>query len=96
MRERLPNRRKAELISFSHCGRPWTVCAGRYADGRLGEIFIEGPKDSPLLALARDAAIIASVALQFGAPVSVIRHALDGRDIGPLAKALDLLGETRQ
>ena len=52
-------------------------------DGRLGEIFIEGPKDSLLLALARDTAIIASIALQYGAPASVILHALAGRDAGP-------------
>jgi len=60
----------------------WTV-RGR----RLAEVFIEGSKDSPLLALARDAAIIASIGLQFGVPVDVIRHAL----AGPLAAALALV-----
>jgi hypothetical protein len=87
-RARLPNRRPAELFDFEHGGRRWTL-----TDGRLAEIFIEGPKDSPLLALSRDAAILASVALQFGAPASVIRHALAGRDAGPLAAALGLIEE---
>jgi ribonucleoside-diphosphate reductase alpha chain len=90
-RQRLPDRREAELVDFVHGGRRWTLTIGRFSDGRLAEIFIEGPKDSPLLALARDAAILASVALQFGAPASVIRHALAGRDAGPLAAALALV-----
>jgi hypothetical protein len=92
-RARLPNRRPAELFDFEHGGRRWTLTVGRFSDGRLAEIFIEGPKDSPLLALSRDAAILASVALQFGAPASVIRHALAGRDAGPLAAALGLIEE---
>jgi hypothetical protein len=48
-----------------------------------------------LLALARDAAIVASIALQFGAPAGVIRHALDGRDSGPLGAALALVDGER-
>jgi hypothetical protein len=90
-RARLPDRRDCELIDFAHGGRKWTACVGRFGDGRPAEIFIEGPKDSPLLALARDAAILCSIALQFGAPLDVIRHALDGRETGPLAKALGLI-----
>jgi len=90
-RERLPNRRGAEMVDFVHGNRCWTACVGRFEDGRLAEIFIEGPKDSPLLALARDAAILASIALQFGAPAAVIHHALAGREIGPLAAALALI-----
>lgn len=92
-RERLPNRRRAELVTFDHGARKWTACVGRFADGRLAEIFIEGPKDSPLLALARDAAILASIALQHGAPLAVIRRALSGRDEGPLAASLALIDE---
>ena len=51
----------------------------------------KGPKDSPRLAMARDVAILASIALQHGASVDVIRHALAGRDIGPLSAALGLI-----
>ncbi len=90
-RERLPDRRGCELITFEHGNRKWTACVGRFDDGRPAEIFIEGPKDSPLLAMARDVAILASIALQHGASVDVIRHALAGRDIGPLSAALGLI-----
>jgi hypothetical protein len=43
------------------------------------------------LALAVDAAVIASITLQYGAPAGVIRHALAGREEGTLAAALDLI-----
>ena len=94
-RERLPDRRGCELVAFEHGGRRWTACVGLFDDGRPAEIFIEGPKDSPLLALARDAAILASIALQHGATLAVIRHALAGRDEGPLAAALALIENGR-
>ena len=92
-RERLPDRRKAELVDFEHGGRRWTACVGRFEDGRPAEIFIEGPKDSPLLALARDAAILASIALQHGASLETLHHALAGRGAGPLGVALALIAE---
>ncbi len=90
-REHLSNRRGCELIDFEHGNRKWTACVGRFDDGRPAEIFIEGPKDSPLLAMARDASILASIALQHGASVDVVRHALAGRDVGPLSAALELI-----
>jgi hypothetical protein len=40
---------------------------------------------------AQDAAILAFIALQHGAPAAVICHALAGRDTGPLAAALALV-----
>jgi len=89
-RERLPDRRDAELIEFIHDNRRWTASIGRFNDGRLAEIFLHAAKDSPLLALAQDVAIVASIALQHGAPAAVIAHALAGRDVGPLAAALAL------
>ena len=87
-RERLPDRREAEMIDFEFGGRRWTAGVSRFPDGRVGEIFLHAGKDSALLSLAQDAAIIASIALQFGAPADVIAHALAGRDAGPLAQAL--------
>jgi hypothetical protein len=65
-RERLPNRRKAELLDFEHNGRKWTATIGRFADGRIGEIFLDAPKESPLVELAQDCALTASLALQSG------------------------------
>jgi hypothetical protein len=47
-RERLPNRRAAELIDFEHDRGRWTVTIGRYPDGRIAEIFLDAAKESPL------------------------------------------------
>ena len=71
---------------------------GLIADGRIGEVILDCDRpDSLSAALARDAAILASVALQHGAPIATLRHALtrgsDGRAAGPLGRALDLLEE---
>jgi hypothetical protein len=90
-RERLPNRRPAELIDFEHGGRKWTVTIGRFPDGRPAELFIDAAKTSALSELAAEAAIVASLALQSGCPLETPRHALDGRDAGPLGAALLLV-----
>jgi hypothetical protein len=90
-RERLPDRRGAERLEFEHAGRRWTVTAGRFDDGRVSELFIDSGKDSPLLAIAQEGAILASIALQYGAPLGVIAHALAGRSAGPLGAALALV-----
>jgi hypothetical protein len=94
--ERLPNRRAAELIDFEHDGRRWTATVGRFSDGRIAEVFIDGPKESPIVALAQDGALAASLALQSGCPLETLRHALSGREAGPLRTALALIEETGQ
>jgi ribonucleoside-diphosphate reductase alpha chain len=94
-RERLPNRRKSELFDFDHQGRRWTATIGRFSDGRVAEIFIDAAKGSPLAEMARDSALIASIALQSGCPFQTLRHALTGHGAGPLATALALAGEVR-
>jgi hypothetical protein len=92
-RERLPNRRAAGLINFQHDRRRWTASFGRFADGRVAEVFLDGPKESPIVALAQDGALAASLALQSGCPLDTLRHALDGREAGPLEVALALIDE---
>ena len=92
-RERLPDRRGAELVDFEHDRRRWTVTIGRYPDGRVAELFIDAPKESPLVALAQDGALAASLALQSGCPLATLRHALAGRQAGPLGVALALIDE---
>jgi len=79
-RERLPGRRGAELFDFEHGGRRWTATIGRFADGRVAEIFLDTPKVSALGEIAADAAIVASIALQSGARLETLRHALADRD----------------
>ena len=39
-RERLPDRRGAELVDFEHHGCKWTATFGRFADGRIAEVFL--------------------------------------------------------
>ncbi len=92
-RDRLPDRRKAELLEFSHGGRRWTAAISRFADGRVAEIFVDNCKASPLADMARESALLASLALQHGCPLEVLRHALAGRDVGPLGAALALIAE---
>jgi hypothetical protein len=84
-RTRLPARRYSATIS-------------RFNDGRLGEIFIGNAKvGSHSDAAAKDAAVVASLALQYGVPLEVIRKALmrdlHGRASSPLGAALDLLAK---
>jgi hypothetical protein len=87
-RERLPNRRGAETIAFEHGGRRWRASFARFSDGRLGEVFLDAERESPIAEAARESALLASLALQHGCPIETLIHALDGRDIGPLAAAL--------
>jgi ribonucleoside-diphosphate reductase alpha chain len=95
-REKLPNRRGHELVDFQHGGFDYIAGIGRFADGRLGEIFLTAAKTGTAVdAAARDAAIIASIALQYGASPAILQHALtrssDGSASGPLGALLDLL-----
>ena len=97
-REKLPNRREHEVIEFEHAGFRFTAGIGRFDDGRLAELFLNCRKGgTPVDVNARDAAIVASIALQLGATPAELRHALsrnsDGSAGGPLAAALDLIEE---
>ena len=76
-----------------HADRRWTVTVGRFSDGRIAEIFLDTPKASALREIAADAAIVASIALQCGAPLASLRHALAGRSEGPVGAALALIGD---
>jgi hypothetical protein len=97
-RQRLPNRRPHELINFEHASFRFTVGVGRFDDERLAELFLNCSKaGTPVDVAARDAAIVASLALQHGASTDELRRALtrngDGSAGGPLAAALDLIEE---
>jgi hypothetical protein len=97
-RQRLPNRRQCESREFRHAGLDFTLCAGFYTDGRIAEIFLSSHKPgSPIEAIARDAAVTVSIALQFGANLETIRQALtkdhEGAPATLLGAALDALAE---
>jgi hypothetical protein len=95
-RQRLSDRRASVVFSFECNSLRYTATASRFDDGRLGEMFVGNHRaDSHADACAKDAAILASLALQFGVPLDVIRRALlrdsKGRASTPIGVALDLL-----
>jgi hypothetical protein len=90
-RQRLPNRRLHWLYRFECDGQIYTGGIGRFEDGRIAEIFINGSKVGTAAETnAQDAAIVSSLALQYGCPIDTIRHALarSGGSTGPLATLL--------
>ena len=97
-REPLPQRRRSETITYMVGGLTYNGSIGFYADGRIGEIFLDCSKSGTEAQIAsRDSAIIASFALQHGASLKSLRSALtrrpDGSAEGPLGVLLDLLQE---
>jgi len=95
-RERLPNRRAAMTFGVEVNGLRYTATVGRFADGRIGELFlINHRSNSQADTNARDSAIVFSFAVQHGADPRAIRRALcqdsHGRASGPLGAALDFL-----
>jgi hypothetical protein len=94
VRDRLPDRRGCETQTFEHAGADFTMTAGRYADGRLGEIFMNAAHaNSALDAIISDAAIAVSFALQHGCDLDDIRRAMkrnsQGAPSSPIGAALD-------
>ena len=76
-RRRLPNRRPQIVLEVEHAGGIFTVGLGSFPDGRPGELFVSGSKTgSELDALLNDAAVLASIALQYGAPLEILAHAM--------------------
>jgi hypothetical protein len=74
---------------------------GRFDDGRLAEVFLTLPKPATAVeASARDAAIVASLALQYGVPLVTLQQALtrngDGSPSSPLGRLLDLLASNAE
>jgi Fe2+ transport system protein FeoA len=77
-RERPSHSKPRIAFTFEHEGVRHSAAFGRFNDGRLAEIQLDGSSDTP--------ARLASMLLQRGVEVETIRHAVNG---GPLAVALD-------
>jgi hypothetical protein len=97
-RQRLPDRRESEIREFGYAGNRFAIGISRFFDGRVAEIFISSERPgSPIEAIARDAAVTVSIALQCGADLETIRGALtkdhDGAPASPLGAALDAIEE---
>jgi hypothetical protein len=97
-RRKLSNRRPSITRSLE-CNRlTYSTTYSYFPDGNLAEIFISNSKaGSHSDSAAKDSAIIASLALQHGVPLDVIRKALlrdpRGKASSPLGVALDLIAE---
>jgi hypothetical protein len=98
-RERLPNRRGSVTFAFD-CGPHRYVATISFFPGtdRLAEVFLgNGRAGSDVDAAAKDSAVVASIAMQYGVPVDVIRRALlrdaQGRASSPLGVVLDIIAE---
>jgi hypothetical protein len=78
-RRPLPMRRVCETfeISFGGLAKCHTVSVGYYADGAPGEVFINGGRSGEQVeAIARDGAVLLSLALQHGVALDTIGHAI--------------------
>lgn len=96
-RQRLPNRRPSISFNFE-CGVHIYVATVSFFPGtdRLAKVFLgNGRAGSDVDTAAKDSAVVASIALQHGVPLTVIRKALlrDPRGVAssPLGIALDLI-----
>jgi hypothetical protein len=86
-RTRLPNRRSAEIRIFEHDGRRYRVTFGCFANGNLGELFLDIDKpNSAIQVHADDAAVLVSLLLQHDVAPSAIRRSISG----PIRAALDI------
>jgi hypothetical protein len=99
IRNRLLNRRDCDVIEFDVDGTRYRAQVSYFEDGRLAELFLNGPKSGSAANIAaHDAAVCASLALQFGCPPETLHHALlklnNGKSAGPVGRALDLMGAT--
>jgi hypothetical protein len=85
------NRRASESFNFESSGMAYTATFSRFSDdGTIAEIFISNHKTgSHSDTAAKDSAVVASIALQFGADLETLRKAL----LRPPRTALDLIAQ---
>jgi ribonucleoside-diphosphate reductase alpha chain len=98
IRNSLPNRRSSINLAFTHGRMQYHGSASFHSDGSVGEVFLSaGKPGSEVEAVARDCAVMVSLALQHGTPIDVMRRAVtrldDGTAAGPMGVLLDHLAE---
>lgn len=94
-RNKLLGRRSHLAIEFTHETLTYTVGIGFNEEGKVAELFLNAGKAGSQAAInARDSAIAASLALQYGCPLETLLHSIsrnpDGTPQGPLGAALEL------
>lgn len=95
----LGNRRTGHNFEFSHAGLRYIASTRLAKPGAKSpaEVFLNCAKsDSEADLVARDAAVLLSVALQYGVPLSALATSALGRDAdgvpsSPIGKLLDIL-----
>lgn len=97
-RKSLPSRRGTNTFTFVHDGVKYHAGVGRFGDGRIAELFLNGGKaGSAVNTMSRDAAVVVSLALQHEIPLENIRSALakldDNSPAGPVGVALKIASE---
>lgn len=97
-RRRLPNRRRSETFEFERDGSTFRITVGYFPNNEVGEIFVNGDRAHSMLdVMISDSAILASLALQWGASLQEITHALkrdnQGRAASPIGAALDRIAK---
>ena len=98
----LPQRRAAQTfeMGFGGLAKSHTITLGFYEDGALGEVFINGGKSGEVVeAIARDGAVLLSLALQYGAELDNIRSAITRDEQGApssiVGAVIDKLSESQ-
>ncbi len=96
IRRRLADRRYNQTLELEAGGLCYTATFSKFADGSLGELFLNNHKSNSTAGImASDSAIAASLALQFGCPPETLRRALSrdgqGHATGILGVALDAI-----
>lgn len=102
-RKTMPERRpawtrKIEYKTWSGQTFHYLMSVGRFEDGTIGEVFLDTNKaGTDAQALASDAAIIFSIARQYGVPIPVLREGMsrngDGTPQSLLGAVMDAIVE---
>ena len=94
MRRTLPQRHASETFDLRFWGQNFTITVGRYPDGTVGEVFIDGGKTGQdIQSTARDAALVLSLAMQHGVTIETIRHAVTRNGAGEAASILGAIAD---
>jgi hypothetical protein len=75
----LPQRRPVETFEIGHGNARdvFIVSVGHFGDATPAEVFVSGTKaGSGVEAVARDGAVLLSIALQYGVPLDTIKHSI--------------------
>ncbi len=97
-RTELANRRGGYNFSFDHDELQYNVSVRTHKNVPM-ELFLNANKiDSAADLVARDAAIVLSIMLQFGIPLSVLAASALGRNVdgspsSPIGKLIDILAQ---